>query len=197
MLSAINLSKSAFGMIKLDSRTFFTSYNCPDPTNHQDVLVRCKMQIRVSPFVPWSNCSSSWVSSKRAIPRLERTRIPALSHAKSKLSIIHELEYVDLLSVCSASMVHSPVIVLMVGVVKTHQLTYSPTQTLYAICDRSRCTQHFVIQSRIAKEYLDHFQSKIEEVDIYVDGDKLIWNGFTEGFTGDDSRTYRSHCLIN
>jgi len=45
-----------------------------------------------------------------------------------------------------------------------------------------------VIQSKLAKEYLDHFQSKIEEVDIYVDGDKLIFNGFTEGFVGDDSR---------
>lgn len=46
-----------------------------------------------------------------------------------------------------------------------------------------------MIQSRLAKEYLEHFRSKIEEVDIYVDGDKLVFNGFTEGFTGDDSRT--------
>ena len=27
-------------------------------------------------------------------------------------------------------------------------------------------------------------------MDIYVDGDKLIFNGFTEGFTGDDSRIH-------
>jgi hypothetical protein len=73
-------------------------------------------------------------------------------------------------------------------VVKTHQLTYSPTQTLYAFADRNECTQQFIIQSKLAKEYLEHFQSRIEEVDIYVDGDKLIFNGFTEGFTGDDSR---------
>lgn len=98
------------------------------------------------------------------------------------------MEYVDLLSVYSASMVPSCQTILTIGVVKTHQLAYSPTQTLYAICDKSRCTQHFEIQSKIAKEYLDHFQSRIEEVDIYVDGDKLILNGFTEGFTGDDSR---------
>jgi hypothetical protein len=25
-------------------------------------------------------------------------------------------------------------------------------------------------------------------VDIYVDGDKLIWNGFSEGIVGDDNR---------
>ena len=78
----------------------------------------------------------------------------------------------------------------MVGVVKTHQLTYSPTQTLYALSNRGECTQQFIIQSRLAREYLEHFQSKIEEVDIYVDGDKLVFNGFTEGFTGDDSRTH-------
>ena len=76
------------------------------------------------------------------------------------------------------------------GVVKTHQLTYSPTQTLYALSNRNETTQQFIIQSRLAREYLEHFQSKIEEVDIYVDGDKLVFNGFTEGFTGDDSRTY-------
>ena len=79
---------------------------------------------------------------------------------------------------------------LIVGVVKTHQLTYSPTQTLYALSNRNECTQQFIIQSRLAKEYLEHFQSRIEEVDIYVDGDKLIFNGFTEGFTGDDSRIH-------
>jgi len=81
------------------------------------------------------------------------------------------------------------------GVVKTHQLTYSPAQSLYALCDRSQCTQHFVVPSKLAKEYLDYFQTRIEEVDIHVDGDKLIWNGFTEGFTGDDNRI-NSFCLL-
>ena len=52
--------------------------------------------------------------------------------------------------------------------------------------------QHFVVPSKLAKEYLDHFQSRIEEVDIYVERDKLIWNGFTEGFTGDDNRLLHS-----
>jgi hypothetical protein len=72
--------------------------------------------------------------------------------------------------------------------VKTHQLAYSPTQSLYALGDRSECTQYFIVPSKLAKDYLDHFQTKIEEVDISVEGDKLLWKGFTEGFTGDDSR---------
>lgn len=73
--------------------------------------------------------------------------------------------------------------------VKTHELTYSPANTLYAKFDRGQCNQHFVMQSKAAKEYLDHFQSKIEELDIYADDDgKLIWNGYTEGFVGDDNR---------
>ena len=78
-----------------------------------------------------------------------------------------------------------------VGVVKTHQLTYSSSNTLYAKFERDQ-NQHFVIQSRIAKEYLDHFQSRIEEVDIYVDNEnsRLIWNGYTEGFVGDDNRIF-------
>ena len=73
---------------------------------------------------------------------------------------------------------------------KTHQLTYSLSNTLYAKFDRDQCNQHFIIQSKIAKDYLEHFQSRIEEVDIYVDDDnnKLIWNGYTEGFVGDDNR---------
>lgn len=81
---------------------------------------------------------------------------------------------------------------LILGVVKTHQLTYSPAQSLYALCDRSLCVQHFVVPSKLAKDYLDHFQSRIEEVDIYVERDRLIWNGFTEGFTGDDNRLVHS-----
>jgi cell cycle checkpoint control protein RAD9A len=74
------------------------------------------------------------------------------------------------------------------GVVKTHQLTYSPANNVYAVYDRDQCNQHFTIQSKVAKEYLDHFQSRIEELDICVDEDKLVWNGYTEGFTGDDNR---------
>ena len=45
----MNLSKSAFGMITLEAKRFFTSFNCPNPSNHRDVIVRCKMQIRVHP----------------------------------------------------------------------------------------------------------------------------------------------------
>jgi hypothetical protein len=80
----------------------------------------------------------------------------------------------------------------MAGVVKTHQLTYSPSGTLYAKFDRDACTQHFLIQSKTAKDYLDHFQSRIEEVDIYTaeEETKLIWNGYTEGFVGDDARNF-------
>jgi len=47
ILSAINLSKSAFGISKLDGNAFFTSYHCPDPNGHGGVVVRCKMQTRV------------------------------------------------------------------------------------------------------------------------------------------------------
>jgi Rad9 len=75
-----------------------------------------------------------------------------------------------------------------VGVVKTHQLTYSPTKSLYGLGDKTQCTQQFVIAGKLAKEYLDHFQSRIEELDIYVEGDKLIWNGFTEGVVTSDKR---------
>jgi Rad9 len=69
-------------------------------------------------------------------------------------------------------------------------LTYSPERIVYAVYDKDQCNQHFVIQSRIAREYLDHFQSKIEEVEIRAANDKLIWNGYSEGFKGDDNRIY-------
>ena len=74
------------------------------------------------------------------------------------------------------------------GVVKTHQLTYSPVNSFYAVFDRDQCNQHFILQSRVAKEYLDHFHSRIEEVDIYSDEARLVWNGYTEGLVGNDSR---------
>jgi len=77
----------------------------------------------------------------------------------------------------------------MEGVVKTHQLTYASTNNLYAVYNAQEFIQHFQISSRLAKDYLDHFQSRIEELDIYSERDRLIWNGFTEGFTGDDART--------
>jgi cell cycle checkpoint control protein RAD9A len=75
-------------------------------------------------------------------------------------------------------------------VVKTHQLTYSSSPSFYAVFDRKECSQHFIIQSKVAKEYLDHFQPRIEEIDIYADEDRLIWNGYTEGFIGDENRNF-------
>ena len=85
---------------------------------------------------------------------------------------------------------------LTTGVVKTHQLTYSPANSFYAVFDRDQCNQHFILQSKVAKEYLDHFQSRIEEVDIYSDEERLVWNGYTEGFNGDDNRKHLSFLAL-
>jgi len=84
----------------------------------------------------------------------------------------------------------------MEGVVKTHQLTYASTNNLYAVYNAQEFIQHFQISSKLAKDYLDHFQSRIEELDIYSERDRLIWNGFTEGFTGDDARTVFIFALL-
>ena len=190
MLSTINLSKSAFGMVKLEDKSFFTTYKCPDPTNHRSVIVRCKMQIRVYfVFAELSNCSSFWAFSKRVTLRHGKIKIPVRSHVKLRLSITHRTEHVDLLfDFCVNTVSTYRRFEFTKGVVKTHQLTYSPAPTFYAVYNREECNQHFVIQSKVAKEYLDHFQSRIEEVDMYVDDGKLIWNGYTEGFIGDDNR---------
>jgi hypothetical protein len=105
MLSAINSSKSAFGIIKLHGKTFFTSYNCPDPTNHRGVIVRCKMQIRVLCRPSVSDISFFSVYSRRAILRPERIRILVRNHVKSKSSIIHKMESADSSSNYFANMV--------------------------------------------------------------------------------------------
>jgi Rad9 len=135
------------------------------------------------------------VFSRREILRRGRIKILVQKRVKLKSLKIFNLEHVDSSFDFSVNMVLLPyppalmyLSVLIVGVIKTHQLTYSPTQTLYAISNRDECTQHFTIHSRLAKDYLEYFQSRIEEVDLYVDGDKLIFNGFTEGFTGEDNR---------
>src|SRR5580704_11925561 len=47
ILSTLNQSKSAFGMIKLDKRTFFSKFECLNGYNPGDIVVTCKMQIRV------------------------------------------------------------------------------------------------------------------------------------------------------
>jgi hypothetical protein len=143
------------------------------------------------------------VFSRREILRRGRIKIPVPKLVKLKSLKTFNLEHVDLSFDFSVNMVLLPyppalmyLSVLIVGVIKTHQLTYSPTQTLYAISNRDECTQHFTIHSRLAKDYLEYFQSRIEEVDLYVDGDKLIFNGFTEGFTGEDNRIPRLPSLV-
>lgn len=79
----------------------------------------------------------------------------------------------------------------MVGVVKTQRFTYAPAHSRSIVFDRDGCNQHFIIQSTIAKEYLDHFQSPTE-VDIYSDEDRLVWNGYTEDFVGDHNGAHLS-----
>jgi Rad9 len=97
LLSAISLSKSAFGIVKLDSRKFFSSYRCPNPTQHQGVLVRCKVQTRVPTCVLLRSYRSYfWAFSRRAISRRARIKIRVLSHVRSKSQITRRLENVDL-----------------------------------------------------------------------------------------------------
>lgn len=75
MLSALSLSKAAFGMITLEGNTFFTSYTCPDPERSNGIVVHCKMQIRVLSQTKSTHNSSSSVSSKRETLKPARIKI--------------------------------------------------------------------------------------------------------------------------
>ena len=82
MLSAMNLSKSAFGIVTLNADAFFTSYKC----RNQDNEVRCKMQIRVSDYFYCCVDGSFFsVSSRRVTSRRERTKIQVPNRVKLEL----------------------------------------------------------------------------------------------------------------
>lgn len=66
------------------------------------------------------------------------------------------------------------------GVVKTCRLTYEASDAMHAMFDRSSATSRWTISASALKDFSEHFGPKTEQLDIYPEGGRCIFNSYTE-----------------
>ncbi|KAG5513971.1 hypothetical protein PMAC_000593 [Pneumocystis sp. 'macacae'] len=165
LLSSLNISKSAFGLITLDCSKFFEKYeylpyeSCK--TSRTIQTLKCKVQIRLLLAIFKYRNLESRDTKNISVQKCELKLVPPNNSEVECRFIIRFL--------CKHN------------VLKTYKITYEQSQAMYAVCDKSSCKNKWRINSRIFKEYLDHFSTRAEELTLMIQNDKLLLTSFTEG----------------
>lgn len=82
----------------------------------------------------------------------------------------------------------------MIGLTKTHRLTYEPVEVMHALFDRTAAPQGWQISARILREYVEYFGPKTEQLDVVAQEGKAIFTSFTEKIQDGKGGFIRATC---
>lgn len=81
------------------------------------------------------------------------------------------------------------------GVIKTYKLTYEAVDVMHALFDRNVANNRWSIQPGIMKEYIEHFGTKTEMLDIFAGDDRrAVFKSYTEKIS--NGREVLRHPLV-
>lgn len=66
------------------------------------------------------------------------------------------------------------------GVVKTYKLTYEDVDVMHAVFDKNTASNHWSINAKLLKEYMEHFGPKAEQLDISGESERATFMSYTE-----------------
>jgi cell cycle checkpoint control protein RAD9A len=72
------------------------------------------------------------------------------------------------------------ILTYVIGVIKTYKLTYEAASVMHALFDRASSSNRWNIKALFLRENLDYFSPKVEQLDIFRDGEKMTFLSFTE-----------------
>lgn len=68
----------------------------------------------------------------------------------------------------------------MIGVIKTYKLTYESVEVMHALFDKSRASNCWTIQSRVLREFIEHFGPRTEQLEMHSDNGRATFTSYTE-----------------
>ncbi|KAI7190434.1 Rad9-domain-containing protein [Hortaea werneckii] len=162
IITALNLSRTAYASFALDAKVFFLEY-----------------QFRASSSSNGGDRFTCQLLNK-ALQSVFKGRA---SEARGRESPIER---------CDVTIQEQPdrtecrLVVKMIsrnGMTKTYRLTYESVEVMHALFDRTSATQGWRISSRVLREYIEFFGPKTEQLDLVAENDKAVFTSFTEKAT--------------
>ncbi|BFZ59673.1 hypothetical protein YB2330_000687 [Saitoella coloradoensis] len=163
ILSSLNSSKSAFGMVVLHATKFFDRYDLNDLGDEGGMT--CKVNLRLLLSIFRSRNIEARDNKDMSVEKCELRMVNSSSTGESRLVVR---------LICKHS------------VLKTYKLTYESANPMHAVMDKSMCNAHWRISSKMLREYSEHFANKAEELTFAVDeGGRIVLTSFTEGLVSE------------
>ncbi|CAI6340253.1 unnamed protein product [Periconia digitata] len=157
--TALNSSKSTYAALTLDSNTFFTSYECVPGNGGSDGRFTCSMYTKALLSV-FKGRIYDPLGRAGAISRCEVSVQDRADEAQCRFIVK---------MVCNQ------------GVIKTYKLTYEAVDVMHALFDRNVAINRWSMQSGVIKEYIEHFGTKTEMLDIFAGEDgRAVFKSYTE-----------------
>ncbi|KAI0393117.1 Rad9-domain-containing protein [Xylariaceae sp. FL0594] len=159
VLTAINISKSAYASITLATNRFFSKYHYAGAAHGNDRFF-CKLLNRAL---------LSLFRSRSGDPLHDRERDTTIDH-------------------CDVVVVDEPgrtsrfvaKIVFRNGITTTYRLPFEATPPIHARFDKEQATNNWAIPSRTLRQLMDHFGPGIDYLDIHSDEEIVNFTCFTE-----------------
>ena len=157
--TALNSSKSAYAAAALDSKQFFTSYECIPTQGGPDGRFTCSIYTKALLSVFKARLHDP-LGRDGAISRCE----VSVQESANTCRFIVKM-------VCNQ------------GVIKTYKLTYEAVDVMHALFDRNTAKNSWSMRAGGLREYVEYFGAKTEMLDIFSgeDGDgRAVFKSFTE-----------------
>ncbi|KAI5794345.1 DNA repair protein RAD9 [Peziza echinospora] len=159
-LTALNSSKSAHGAVNLLGGRFFDTYHFVGSTGPAgaDARFSCRVQTKALLAV----FRERYLETKdkgTAIEKCEVTLGDKPLRGECRLHVRFICKH---------------------GVVKTYKLTYEDAEVLNAVFDKTTANNRWKINSKLLREYMEHFGPKAEQLDISGEGVQATLTSYTE-----------------
>lgn len=66
------------------------------------------------------------------------------------------------------------------GIVKTYKLTYESVEVMHAVFDKASVSNTFTISASVLKDFIEYFEPKAEQLDIYSENGRATFTSYTE-----------------
>ncbi|KAF2729045.1 hypothetical protein EJ04DRAFT_546502 [Polyplosphaeria fusca] len=157
--TALNSSKSAYAALSLDSKQFFTSYECIPSQGGSDGRFTCSM---------YTKALLSVFKGRLYDPSARFGSIDSCEVSVQDRADQTECRFIVKM-ICNQ------------GIIKTYKLTYEATDVMHALFDRNVAKNKWSMHASAMKEYTEYFGAKTEMLDIFAGEDgRTVFKSYTE-----------------
>ena len=161
LLSALNISKSAYAFFVFNKDEFFLSYEFDSGLSRRNDRFSCCILNKAIASVFKGRLGDA-KTGEGAIERCEAVFEDRPTGEECRLVI--KLMYRQ-------------------GVTKTFKLTYEAADMMQAVFDKRRASNKWKASARMLKEFADHFGNKTEQLDICSEEGQVTFTSYTEKVT--------------